>query len=235
MTAGNVVVSFSNGDAQFSLHSLKDGNWTSTWTPQHNASSVTVTADAEIPEQNLKGAGADQGRVPDVWMRRPRSMPGAIVNGASYAASAPVAPGSFITIRGSKLAQGQELAGSVPLPISLAGSSVVLAGIATPLIYASDGQVNAIVPYDVAANTDQQVIVTRGNSLSAPQPVTVAPAAPGSLHHRLVRPRAGHHRRRRCERHQPIADAAHPVKAGDAIIIYCTGLGKVDHRCRPAA
>jgi uncharacterized protein (TIGR03437 family) len=198
-----------------------------TWTPQYNASPVTVTADAEIPEQNLKGRV--QTKVGFLTLDAPPSIdPGAVVNGASYAAAAPVAPGSFVTIRGSKLAQGAELAGAVPFPTSLAGSSVVLAGLAAPLLYASDGQVNAIVPYEVGANTDQQVIVTRGNSLSAPQPVTVAPAAPGLFTIDSSGKGQGIIVGVDASGAQAIADVSHPVKRGDAIIIYCTGLGKVD-------
>ncbi|MBZ5608094.1 MAG: hypothetical protein LAP38_07550 [Acidobacteriia bacterium] len=227
MTTGNVVVSFSNGDVSLSLLSLKDGTWTSTWTPQHNTPSVTVTADAQIPEQNLKGQAHTKGGF--LTLDTPPAVDtGAIVNGASYAAQAPVAPGSFITIRGSKLAQGQAQADKVPLPVNLAGSTVALAGIATPLIYASDGQVNAIVPFEVAPNTDQQVIVTRGNSLSAPQSVTVAPAAPGIFTLDSSGKGQGIILGVDATGAQTFADPAHPVKAGDAIIIYCTGLGKVD-------
>ncbi len=225
-TAGSVTVSFSNGDVPLSLLSIKDGTWTATWTPQHNTASVTVTAEAEVPEQNLKGKTQIKGGF--LTFDTPPTVDGAVVNGASYAAQSPVAPGSFITIRGSKLAQGPASAQDVPLPTILGGSSVLLAGALAPLIYASDGQVNAIVPYDVAPNTAQQVIVTRGTSLSAPQSVTVAPAAPGIFTLDSSGSGQGIIVGVTTSGAQAIADAAHPVKQGDALVIYCTGLGKVD-------
>jgi uncharacterized protein (TIGR03437 family) len=47
-----------------------------------------------------------------------------------------------------------------------------------PLLYASDNQINAQLPYDVAVNTDLQLTVRRGGALSVPVSVTVAMAQP---------------------------------------------------------
>jgi uncharacterized protein (TIGR03437 family) len=227
MTSGHVAVSFSNGDAPLSLLSLKDGSWTATWTPQHNTASIAVTATAEIPEQSLKGQVQIKGGF--LTLDTPPVIEaGKIVNAASYAVQGPVAPGSLITIFGSKLAQGVASSDTTPLPINLGGSSVVLAGVATPLKYASDGQLTAVVPYEVAANTDQQIIVTRGVSLSAPQSLTVAPAAPGIFTQNGSGTGQGMIFGVDANGVQSLADPTHPVQAGDAIVIYCTGLGKVD-------
>ncbi|HYL35742.1 MAG TPA: hypothetical protein VEV17_07515 [Bryobacteraceae bacterium] len=227
MTTGHVVVGFSNGDPPLSLLSLKDGNWTATWTPQNSTKSITVTANASIPEQNLTGQAQIKGGFL-TFDTPPVIQAGRIVNAASYAFQGPVAPGSLITIFGSKLAQGDASADTIPLPINLAGSTVVLAGIATPLQHASDGQLTAIVPYDVAVNTDQQVIVTRGDSLSAPQPLTIAPAAPGIFTQDGSGQGQGLIMGVDASGAKSLADPAHPVMSGDAIVIYCTGLGKVD-------
>jgi uncharacterized protein (TIGR03437 family) len=224
MTSGNVVVSFSNGDVPLRLDSLKDGNWSQTWTPQHNAGSVTITTDAEIPEQKLKGEAVIKGGFL-TFDTPPVVGTGAIVNAASFAAQSPVAPGSLISIFGSKLAVGQASASSLPLPTNLAGTSVLFAGISSPLTFAGDGQINAMVPFETAVNTTQQVIVNRGISPSTPQPVTVAAAAPGVF----TRDGSGGGQGIIVNAvTYVLADPTHPVKAGDVVTIYCTGLGQVN-------
>ena len=226
MITGNVTVSFSNGDAPVRLTSLKDGTFAGTWTPQRTTTSVTVTADAEIPEQRIKGSVKVQGSF--LTLDTPPVIgDGAVVNAASFAQQAPLAPGSLITIFGSKLAQGQAAASTIPLPTSLGGSSVVVAGIQTPLTFANEGQVNAMVPYDVAVNIPQQVIVTRGANYSAPQSITVAAAAPGVFTRDGSGGGQGLVFKVDSTGTQTLADAAHPVRAGDVVVIYCTGLGKV--------
>jgi hypothetical protein len=48
--------------------------------------------------------------------------------------------------------------GGVPLPSNLGGTGVVLGGRAV-LVCASNGQLSALVPYDVPVNTQQQLLV----------------------------------------------------------------------------
>jgi uncharacterized protein (TIGR03437 family) len=227
MTSGGVTVSFSNGDAPMRLTSLKDGTWAGTWTPLHTASQVTVTANAEVPAQSLKGAVQIKG-VLQSSNAPPTIGAGAILNGASFALQAPLAPGSFVTIFGSKLADGPASAPSVPLPTTLSGSTIVLAGRPVPLMFASDGQVNAIVPYGLAVNTAQQVAVSRGSTISVPQQVTIAAAAPGVFTVDGSGKGQGIIVGVKANGDQAVADPAHPVKAGDTLVIYCTGLGEVD-------
>ena len=224
MTSGTVTASFSSGDAPIRLDSLKNGNWTQTWTPQHRASPITVAVDATLPDQSLEGKAQITGGLSSL-AALPVVSAGGVVNGASFAASAPVAPGSLISIFGSKLANGPAPASSTPLPTNLGGSSILVGGIQAPLSFASDGQVNAIVPYETSVNTTQQLIVASGTTYSSPQPVTVAAAAPGvfmqggtsqGLVFRIDASGA-----------QALADGSNPLQAGDAIVIYCTGLGQV--------
>ena len=91
--------------------------------------------------------------------------------------------------------------------------------------YAADGQVNAVIPYDIPANTTQQLIVTNGPALSVPETVAIAPAQPGVFAQADgsgvifgVKPGSSD---------QILVDAGHPVSAGYAIVIYCAGLGPV--------
>lgn len=222
MVTGDVIASFSNGDPPLRLTSLKDGNWAGTWTPGKIISPTTVTADAEIPDQNLKGEASLTGSVQSGDAAAPLLGAGQVVNGASFLPT--LSPGSFVTLFGSKLAQSTSLAPSVPLPTTLAGSTVYAGGNPIPVYYTSDGQVNAILPYGLQVNSTQPVFVSRGTALSVPQGVTIAAAAPGifatASGQGIVEGFDGSA--------YTLADASHPVQAGQTIVIYCTGLGEVD-------
>jgi uncharacterized protein (TIGR03437 family) len=222
MTTGDVSTTFSNGDDPLRLTSLKDGNWVGTWTPQRVTSPITVTADAAIPAQNLKGEVSLTGT-----LQANGSTPilAAGVNGASYQPT--LSPGSFVTLFGSQLAQSTSPASGAPLPTTLAGSTVYIAGNLVPLFYASDGQVNAILPYGLAVNTTQQMIVSRGSSVSVPQAITMAAAAPGVFSTNGQGSGQGFIQGYDSSGRATLADASNPVTAGQTIVIYCTGLGEV--------
>jgi adhesin/invasin len=105
------------------------------------------------------------------------------------------------------------------LPTNLGGASVQFGSTTVPLLFSSTGQVNAIIPYGMAINTTQQVFVSLGASISVPEPITLAGAAPGIFtvdgQQGIVFDGAN------------IANPANPAKAGDVLVIYCTGLGEV--------
>lgn len=66
----------------------------------------------------------------------------------------PIAPGELITILGTGLANSPSFLQFNPngkVAASLGGSQVLINGVAAPLIYASTGQLNAIVPYETAS------------------------------------------------------------------------------------
>jgi uncharacterized protein (TIGR03437 family) len=219
MTTGDAVASFSNGDAPLALFSLLDGNWVATWIPQHPSSSVTVTADVSNPDLNLK-AEIKQNTSAQSNDATPIVGSGGIVNGASFAAQAPLAPGSFVTLFGAALAQGSTSASSVPLPTTLGGATVLLAGQEVPIFFAKDNQLNAILPYGLPVNTTQQMFVSRGSGLSVPQGITLAAAAPGVF--------TTDGKQGIIINGSAIADATNPAKTGDTLVIYCTGLGEVN-------
>jgi len=103
MVTGGVVVVFTNGDPPLALTSLKNGRWVATWTPGRVTASMSITATASIPAQNLRGqarvtVGGQTGVSPPVI-----SQDG-VVNAASFTATGPVAPGSLVAVFGSRLA-----------------------------------------------------------------------------------------------------------------------------------
>jgi uncharacterized protein (TIGR03437 family) len=104
-----------------------------------------------------------------------------IVNGASNLAGA-VAPGEVVTVYGSGIGPATLTAyqsnGTGLVPAAIAGYTVTFNGIPAPLLYASAGQVGAVVPYGVTGSRAQVVSQFQGQS-TAPVIVPLEPAAPG--------------------------------------------------------
>lgn len=113
----------------------------------------------------------------------PRFTAGSVVNAASFLPG-PVAPGQLIAIFGVNL--GPEP--GIPLQLSpngyvvsqsLGGVRVLFDGIPAPMVYASSGQLNCIVPYEVDQSNSVEVMVEYNGARSAPVRLNVAPVALG--------------------------------------------------------
>ena len=221
-SAGSVVVSFSNGDVPISLSQLGDGRWTGTWSGRSPANSVVITVTAATKDQSLTGKAVFGGAL-QVNPNPPMVSEGGVVNGASFLPQ--VSPGSFVSVFGSRLAQAQVSAPTVPLPLVLSGASIVAAGREVPLFFTIDGQLNAILPYGIPVNTLLQVITSRENALSTPQTVSVSAAAPGIF---AYGNNLGIVQGVQASGAVPLANKDNPVQAGQTVVIYCTGLGEVN-------
>jgi len=114
----------------------------------------------------------------------------AALNSASFATGQPVAPGSLVSIFGTNLASSMAVAQSIPFSTSLSNVKVTFNGIPAAIsgVFpnpATGDQINAQVPWEIlpllppGTNGTIQMVVTTNNGASAPQNVTVAPAAPG--------------------------------------------------------
>jgi len=151
-----------------------------------------------------------------------------IVNAASagQAIASVVSPGSYIAIYGKALAGGgNPLAATTPLPTTLNGTSVTLGGLPLPLLFASSGQVNAIVPQGLAPNNAYRLLINGQQDLvSNPVTLLVLELQPGIYTVDTSGSGAG-----------IVADAltgqlinaSNPAKAGQYLVVYCTGLGPV--------
>ena len=94
---------------------------------------------------------------------------GGTVNGITYAAGQPLAPGSIASLFGSQLAASLAQADTVPLSTNLTSVSVTMNGISAPLFFVSPGQINVQVPWNVlpdGVDTGMAtVVVSRGQSV----------------------------------------------------------------------
>jgi uncharacterized protein (TIGR03437 family) len=100
---------------------------------------------------------------------------GGVTNGASFQVAA--APGMLMSVFGTGLAPATQAASAVPLPLSLAGVSATVNGVAAPLYYVSPTQINLQVPYETGAGP--AVVGIDNNGAVASFSFTVAPSAPG--------------------------------------------------------
>src|SRR4051794_1494401 len=74
---------------------------------------------------------------------------GGIVNSVTFAKGQPVSQGSLVSIFGSQLAAATAVAASVPLVTTMGDLSVTFDGVAAPIHFASAGQINVQVPWEL--------------------------------------------------------------------------------------
>ncbi len=223
LDSGSVVATFSTGEPPVSLAPMGGGQWSATWVPSLASNTAVITLQGVSPD-GLQGGGTLPAAVAS--STTPLVSPGAVLNAAS---SKPVlAPGSFISIYGVNLASQNTYASSTPFPTLLGSTQAFLGGQPLPLQFSGAKQINAVIPYDVEINAVQQLVVQAGDALSQPEPVLIAAAAPGVFTQDqsgsgpgaiLVQP-AGSSK-------SAMNTPANPAKAGDALLIFCTGLGAV--------
>jgi uncharacterized protein (TIGR03437 family) len=223
---GSVVLTFSNGDAPLRMTSNLNGVWSVTWPPSNpRPSGIVLTLAAQQQQApmisgsaQIKGGVTANPQVPQVGA-------GGVVETAAY--GSPVAPGDIIAIFGQNLASDSTGAASLPLPSQLLSTTAVLGGIQLPLFYASNGQINAMVPYDLPLNTRQQIVVQRGSSYSVPQSVVIGVAQPAVFTIDSSGQGQGVIFKYDSAGNAILADKNAPAKAGDVLVIYCAGLGAV--------
>ncbi len=142
-----------------------------------------------------------------------------IVNAASFAPG--LSPGAFATIFGSRLSGGVTAASTLPYPTAVQGVQVTLNGSPVQLVYLSDQQINFLVPSNVTEGT-ATVIVSTPQGTSNAVTVPLVAASPGIF--------ADHVSGYGAILVHGTAETTltRPVRRGEYIEIYGTGLGAVD-------
>ena len=109
---------------------------------------------------------------------------GGVVTASAFGGFKSIAPGTWIEIYGSNLAASSLDWGGAfngaSAPTSLGGTKVTIGGQPAFVGYINPGQVNAVVPSNVATGV-QQITVTAATGTSAAYPVIVNPTAAGML------------------------------------------------------
>lgn len=148
-----------------------------------------------------------------------------VVNGATFE-SGPVAPGEIVSLFGSATgpptAAGLQLTNPRLVSNSLQGVQVYFDGVPAPVLYASAGQVNVVVPDAIANQSTTQLQLEYLGVLSNPVTLRVASTAPGVFSitgsgqgpGAILNARDG-----------TVNSAVNPAARGDWVSIFATGAG----------
>jgi uncharacterized protein (TIGR03437 family) len=162
----------------------------------------------------------------------PAVAAGGVLNAASYSLSTPVAPGTIVAIFGTHFTDSSSLldAAGFPLSTELGGTSVTIGGEAVPLLVVTADQINAMLPFDLVVNTSLPIVVTRNNAVSAPQPVSMVSSQPGVFTQSANGEGVGIVVIVHADGSEVEAGNGNSATAGDALVIYCAGLGDLTPR-----
>jgi uncharacterized protein (TIGR03437 family) len=154
-------------------------------------------------------------------------MPFSAITSAASNRTGAIAPGEVVVLYGTglgpaSLATYQLQSGEVPT--SVGGTSVYFNGTAGPVLYASSGQVGAIVPFGLSGTTAQVYVSYEGLN-SAPLSVPVAAAVPalftannsGTGQAAAINYASATYN-----------NAANPASSGQWVLLYGTGFGQTD-------
>jgi uncharacterized protein (TIGR03437 family) len=181
--------------------------------------SLTPSAQMQV---TIPGYGAALLRLANAT---PNLTPAGVVNGATFQ-SGPVAPGEIVSLFGSAIGPPTPalLALTNPRLVanSLDGVHVYFDGVPAPLLYASAGQVNAVVPYSVAGQSTTELQLEYLGVLSNPVTLQVVATVPGvfSINGSGQGPGAILN-----TSDGSVNSAAKPAARGDWVSIFATGAG----------
>ncbi len=160
---------------------------------------------------------------------RPRPAVTAAISANLDKSATVTAPGELISIFGTNLDKVPvDLSGwsGQQLPVGLNGVRVTIGGKPAPEIFVSANQINAQVPADLPPGV-QTLLVDHGNGASVPYPVNVAAVAPAIFFYPVaaVLKVADY----------SLVSAANPAHAGEALLVFATGLGQTTPALRTGA
>jgi len=218
--SGQVVATFSNGDPPLALNATdaSSGTYSGTWTPRNTTSQVVITVRATA-------AGLPAATVQTLGQVTPSAAPLLTQNGTLNAFAiapepgVPIAPGTIVQIYGANLAGQTTSASTIPLPGSINQTSVIIGGLMAPLYFVSPGQINAQVPFELAAGNPYQVIVSANGALSTPNAIQLTSDAPG-----IAQFAAGQAIAQHLSDNSLITETS-PAKPGENIVFYVAGMG----------
>jgi uncharacterized protein (TIGR03437 family) len=150
-----------------------------------------------------------------------------LVDAASFKGTG-VAPGELISLFGTGIGPTIPVINSGfdpatgALPTTLAGTSVTFDGLPAPLIFASSGQINLQVPYEVAGHGSTVVVVQNNGTSSDPITVPVVSAQPG------IFMQTGSSQAIAINQDGSLNSTASPVPKGSFVTLYASGPGVVN-------
>jgi minor extracellular serine protease Vpr len=161
---------------------------------------------------------------------RPAINSSGVVNTGSYQVGQGLAPGSYISIFGTSLADALVFSPTLSLPVSLGTVSVSFdgGGLSLPghISFVSPGQVNVQIPWEFQGQSSVKMILSVGYVPSAAYTVPLNSYSPGIFEFSDN----GHLSAAATDANGVVFTQANPAKRGQTIVLYVNGLGPVDHQ-----
>ena len=140
----------------------------------------------------------------------PNLLAQGVVNAVNFQAG--VAPGAIVSLFGTRLAAFQAVAPGLPLPTTLAGTSVTVNGQPAPLFFVSPTQINFQFPFE-ATGAQALVEVTTPEG-AADLLVPVVPVAPAIISGSIIHAATG-----------ALVNVDNPAVADEVLTLFAAGLG----------
>ncbi len=148
-----------------------------------------------------------------------------VTNAASYAQGT-ISPGEIVTLFGTGIgpvtAIGLQLDSTGKVATALGGLQVLINGYPAPLIYVSNTQISAVVPYEVAQFATANVLVKFLGQTSNGVAVNIATTAPGLF----TQNASGSGPGAILNQNGSVNTPSNPAARGDTVVVYLTGEGQ---------
>ena len=231
--AQTVTVTSTGGAVTFTATAASSG-WLSV---AQSAATTPATLSVSVNPANL-GAGSYNGSIAlsggsgtaqvnvavTLTVIAPLPTIGGIVNAASYLAGG-ISPGEIVSIFGFSLGPVAGVSATLVkgyIPTTLANSTITFNGYPAPILYTSAGQINAIVPYELAGASNASIEATFGSARSNSVTLPVVSSAPGIFSVNATGQGPG----AILDVNYNLVSTTNPVSAGSAIQIFATGQGQ---------
>ncbi len=196
----------------------RNGSYTTDWSPQFPAGNVTITFAASAGQLQATTAQIGGG-VNKNALAPPVLFANGTVNNTNPRAGANVAPGTVSAIYGQNLATATVSPGLLPLPTLFSGTSVTIGGIAAPLYFLSNGQLNVQIPAELKPNQHYEVAIAVNAAYAVlPGGITLVPSAPGVSSYA-----DGHIIAQHAD--FTLVNDANPAHPGESLVTYLSGMG----------
>ncbi len=195
LSATSIALTAAGGTGTVQVTTAATCSWTATsnvsWMKITNISATSgngfvayqVAANTSVARTGMLQIGSQSFMVTQQAVPVPVPQVTGVTSAASFTVG-PVSPGDIVSVFGSNLGPaapgvGMQLnASGTALTTSLGGTQVFFDSVAAALTYAGTGQINAVVPYEVAGNPTTQLTVAYQGGTSAPVTLNVQAATP---------------------------------------------------------
>ncbi len=148
--------------------------------------------------------------------------PNCVLSGASFASHVQpgepgISPGELLTLKGTGLGPlipPTPLARNGAIAAALGGVQVLFDGVAAPLLYVQDAQLNVIAPYEIAGKTQTVIQVQYQGQSTQPVTIPVSPTSAAPFQNAIL------------NSDYSANSQTNPAARGDILIVYMTGAGQ---------